>query len=181
MSDEIRSLIEQVKAQSDFFKKAHILEVLKIEKKVRIKDLSSLLELQPAYICHILRLNKLPHIIIDGYYAKHVSVTHLFIIARLNTQDEMSRVYEEVLAKSLTVSQTEELVRESLHGIASDGERIPLYEIQEFVTRLRSLRSEVSAKVIQTRVRGKIILEMKGGLKQTTPIIRSLLKKLLSQ
>ncbi len=178
MPDEVSSIIEQIKIEQDFFKKATLLEYLKIQKKVRIKDLSRLLNMKAAYICHILRLNKLPDIIKDGYYSKMVSVSHLFIIARLNSHADMLTAYEAVLGGNMTALQTDELIRSLLYKVTSDGQYIPGEELDGFIQRIKTKHSNLLVKITQTRVKGKITLEVKGGLENSTTTIRSLIKKL---
>ena len=180
MSDDVSSIIEQVKTENDFFKRAYLLDVLKKQHKVRIKDLSKSLDMKPAYICHILRLNKLPEIIKDGYYSQFVSVSHLFIIARLSNHADMLTVYEKVLGKGLTALQTDELVREVLYSVYAGGEHIPAHEVKQQIERIKQTNEDIHIKITQTRVKGKIVIEVKGGLQHTTPVIRKIIQKLES-
>lgn len=180
MSEDISRLIEQIKTETDFFKRAYLLHTLKTQHKVRIKDISSSLEMKPSYICHILRLNKLPEIIKDGYYSQLVSVSHLFIVARLNSHADMLQVYEKVLEKGLTALETDELVREVLYSVYSGGEHIPPHELKGQIQRIKQKHADVHVKVTQTRVKGKIVIEVKGGLQDTTPVIRKIIQKLES-
>ena len=180
MSEDVSKILEQIKTETDFFKRAYLLHTLKTDHKVRIKDISTRLDMKPAYICHILRLNKLPDLIKDGYYSQLVSVSHLFIIARLNNHGDMMKVYEKVLEQGLTALQTDELVREVLYFVFAGGEHIPAYELKSQFQRIKQKHTDVQIKVTQTRVKGKIVIEVKGGLQQTTPIIRKLIQKLES-
>lgn len=180
MSDDTSSTLELAKTEKDFFKRAYLLDVLKKQHKVRIKDLSKSLDIKPSYICHILRLNKLPDIIKDGYYAQMVSVSHLFIIARLSNHADMLKVYEKVLGNSLTALQTDELVREVLYSVSAGGEHVPAHELKQQIQRVKDAHKDIHVKVIQTRVKGKIVIEVKGGLQQTTPLIRKIIQKLES-
>ncbi len=178
MPDEVSTIIDQLKEETDFFKKASLLDFLKTHKNMRIKDLSNLLDMKPSYICHILRLNKLPEIIKDGYYSKLVSISHLFIIARLNSQTDMISAYEEVLSKSLTALQTDELIRGYLYKITSGGEYIPEEEITEHISRVKNLHEDLHIRIVQTRVKGKILIEIKGGLEKSSEMIRKIIRKL---
>ena len=178
MQEDISPIIEQVKIEADFFKKADLLNFLKTQKKVRIKDLSKLLDIKPSYLCHILRLNKLPDIIRDGHYSKMVSISHLFIIARLSNQTDMLTVYEKVLGENLTALQTDELVRQFLYSVSSDGEYISAQEIEQYIGRIKKSHNDLHIKVTQTRVKGKILIEVKGGLERSTETIRKIIKKL---
>jgi hypothetical protein len=127
-------------------------------------------------------LRKLPDIIIDGYYAKQVSASHLFIIARLHDYVTMLTVYEKVLAENLTSPQTEDVVRELLYQVKAEGERMTDDEIERF-NRLfaRKLGTDVSFKITQTRVKGKVSIEQKGNLAETTKMLRKLYKILSAE
>lgn len=178
MQDDISPIIDQLKTEADFFKKANLLHFLKTQKKVRIKDLSKFLDMKPAYVCHILRLNKLPDIIKDGYYSKMVSISHLFIIARLSNQNDMLTAYEKVLGESLTALQTDELVRQFLYSVSSEGEYISIQELDQYIGRIKKMHENVHIKVTQTRVKGKILIEIKGGLERSSETIRKIIQKL---
>lgn len=178
MPDDITSVIEELKKESDFFRKSELLNFLKSQKKVRVKDLSTHLDMKPSYICHILRLTKLPEIIKDGYYSKMVSISHLFIIARLNSHNDMMQAYEEVLSGNLTALQTDELIRKYLYKVTSEGEYIPHDEVNDHIGRIKKNNVDLHIKITQTRVKGKILIEIKGGLEKSTEAIREIIKKL---
>src|SRR5512144_1073630 len=122
MEEEVARVVEQIKKESNFITKAKLLRYLTVDKGVKIKDASVMIGMKQAYICHILRLNKLNDLIIDGYYSQMISISHLFIISRLHSEADMVSAYERVLSGSYTVSQTEELVREILYKTKTVGE-----------------------------------------------------------
>ncbi len=178
MGEEETKLIEQIKETSDFFQKAKLIDYLQKHKKITTKALSDALEIQPAYVCHITRLNKLPEIVTDGYYAELISISHLFIIARLKETEHMIRVYEKAMANNMTVLQTEELVREYLYHLKAEGDHIPKDELQQLKFLAEQKQKGVSLKIIQTRVKGKITIEAKGNLKKTSQVLKSVLEAL---
>jgi hypothetical protein len=47
-----------------------------------------------------------------------------------------------------------------------------------FVEKMKLLFEEVNVKVIQSRIAGKIVLELKGDTKKTSKIMRELMSKL---
>ena len=59
--------------------------------------------------------------IVDGYYSKLISISHLFMISRLKTKEDMMKIYEKVLSQNLTVLQTEAEVRDILYQIKTTG------------------------------------------------------------
>lgn len=178
MDQESLAIIDEIHHEEDYFQKAKKLLYLKVHKKIRIKDLATKLQIKPAYLCHILRLNKLPEIVRDGYYSKSVSLSHLFIIARLSTADDMMLAYEKVLTNTLTASQTEDLIREMMYDINSEGEYVAPEDITTIRNSLSSLGHDYTVKMIQTRIRGKLIIEIKGGLSKTTPALHAVSQRM---
>ncbi len=177
--DEVQSLLEQVKNEKDFFKKAKILLKLKKEKQVPVFKISQELNLKPSYVSHILRLNKLPELIMDGYYTDSISISHFFIISRLTKEEDMVEIYERALSSNLTALQTEELVRQKLYNIKNFGEHLTDSEQKEFIKQMNN--QGVDAKIIQSRIKGKMILEINGNLAKTTTKIRELISLLKSK
>jgi hypothetical protein len=172
--EEEEKYVEQIKKETDVFIKARLLNLLKKEKGWRVIDLSKRLNLKPSYICHLLRLNRLPEIVVDGYYNKMISKSHLFVLSRLPSEKEMIKVYELILEKNLDVSKTEDLVREIVYQIKNEGDYLSLEEKEDLIKKIESLEENIKAKVIQTRVKGKLIIEIKGSLKKTSKILRKI-------
>ncbi len=169
------SLIEQIKNESDPFVKAKLLRKAINDFGFKEKQIAQSLGIKPSYLCHFLRLNKLPALLIDGFYNQNITLSHLLVISRLKTNEQMISVYEKVLSQSLTVNQTEELVRETLYQIKSEGDRISKEEKESY---LKNLPQDIKLKIIQTRIKGKIIIEVKGSLKKTTFWLKKILDKL---
>lgn len=178
MDETTEKLISEVNGEPDFFKKAAVLKTLKEEKKVTTKELARRLGMKASYICHILRLNKLPEMVIDGYYSKLASISHLFIIARLKTQEQMIEAYEKVLERSLTSAATDGLIREMLYDIKAEGRHIPKEVLQELKDKIIQEKNNIDIKVIQTRIKAKIIIETWGNLEETSSVIRYISDKI---
>ncbi len=176
--DEISTLLAQAKEEKDFILKAKLLHQLNQGKKISLKKLSETMGLKPAYLCHILRLNRLPEIVIDGYYAKNISLSHLFIISRLSSEEQIITAYEQVLSHNLTVLQTEELIREQLHQIKTSGSYLTGNEKDNYIGKITNNPQKIAVKIIQTRIKSKLIIEIKGDLEKTTKELKKLLKKL---
>jgi hypothetical protein len=171
--------IERIQQEKDHLQKAQFIDEYRKSHSLSIKTLSDALKMQPSYVCHYLRLLKLPSIVIDGYYGKMVSATHLYIIARLKTQVQMQEAYEEVLAKSLSSQQTEALIREKLYGIASNTERLSKSEIDAYIKNISEQYPELKITVVQTRIKGKILFEIKGDTSISTSLISHILNRLI--
>jgi len=175
MNSEAEDLILRFSSETDPFIKAKILKSLISGHQLRIKDLSVKLKLKPSYLCHFLRLNRLPEIVVDGFYAKNISLSHLFVISRLKDGAKLLELYERVLANSLTVLQTEELVREILYGVKTEGEMLTEEEKADYYNQLDK---GVRMKIVQTRVKSKLSFEVSGSLVKTTKILKNLLNRL---
>lgn len=113
--------------------------------------------------------------IVDGYYAEDISLSHLFVISRLKDPKKIIDVYEKVLGKNLTVLATEEIVREILYGIKTEGEALTREEKESY---RQQLGKEIKLKIIQTRIKSKLEIEVKGSLAKTTKILRTILTNL---
>jgi transcriptional regulator with XRE-family HTH domain len=180
MDQEIVKIFTQIKEATDYFQKAQLILFLKRDKGLRLIEISAQTGLKPAYISHLLRLNRLPELVKDGYYSQLVSVSHLFIISRLKNQAEIISAYEKILAENLTTQQTESLVRETLYQLKDHGQYLTKKEREEFNKNFNGA-SGMKTKIIQSRLKGKLIIEIKGNLEKTTQELRRIMKLLSRQ
>lgn len=178
MTEDLHPYINQLKQETDIFANAKLLHTLVREKNVRIVDLAKSLGKTSSYICHLLRLATLPDIIVDGYYSKLITISHLFILSRIKDEKKLLELYEQLLTGSFTVQKTEELIREALYKIHSVGKRLEKEEINKIVEQIRKTNSDLDITVIQTRIKGKVILEIKASLEKTSSVLKQLLEKL---
>lgn len=174
MDQDIDSVLTQIKSSHDYFEQARLILLLKRDKGIRIIDISKKLAIKPAYISHILRLNRLPEFVKDGYYSELISISHLFIISRLKTTEQIMEIYEKILADSLTTQQTEELVREMLYQIKDRGEYLSSAEKEKFLKSYEK-KDNIKAKIVQSKLRGKIIIEVKGNLEKTSAELKKII------
>ncbi len=178
MNSAIEKVISQIKLEKDYFAKSKLIFSLIRQYDLKNKDIALKLGIKPAYLSHIKRLNRLPDIIIDGYYSKDINLSHIFIISRLRDRKEMISVYEKVLTKNLTVLQTEDLVRELLHNVKSAGQELTKEEKKVFINKIKSKYKDAQIKIVQTRIKSKLMIEIKGSLEKTTPILKSFVEKI---
>ena len=179
-SADINLQIKTLREEEDIVKKVKSLQRVIHDNDLKIKDVAQIMQVKDSYVCHLLRLNKLPEVVVDGYYSKSISLSHLFIISRLKNQKQMVDLYEQVLANSLTIKKTEELVREVLYEIKSIGDYIGREEKDKIVQDLKAKRKNLYISLIQTRIKTKLVVEMKGSLENTGSLLRSLIKHLES-
>ncbi len=175
----INELAAQFSSLKDPFEKTNFLTKAQ-QQGFSLKDLAKALRVNVSYLSHFKRLKKLPEMIVDGYYANSISLSHLFVISRLSDQKQMISLYEKVLRDNLSVKQTESEVREILYHVGNEkGEYFPEEKKEAIITSLKKLLAkEINVKIIQTRIKAKVILEAKGNLKATSSFLEKLLRLL---
>jgi hypothetical protein len=105
--DTTRQKINAIKLHTDPLTQAQLVVELIREHPIRNTDLAKELEIKPSYLSHLVRVMKLPEMVMDGYWNKQITFTHLILISRLRKPEEIIGLYEEILQKSLNVSATE--------------------------------------------------------------------------
>ncbi len=180
MSQDYEKYYDQIEKEDNIFVKARLISHLKKE-GLRTKDIGQRLKLQPAAVCHLLRLIRLPEIVVDGYYSHLLTASHLFIISRLKTVTDMNQAYEAILSNNLSVMQTESLIRDKLYHIKSDGTYLSNEERKKYTDRLTLGKRDVNCTVVQTRTKSQITMKMKGSLAQTTPWVKNVLALLANK
>lgn len=178
MNVDLRSYVDQIKTEGDIFLRAKLLHDLVYIKNIRIVEVARELGKTPSYICHLLRLADLPDSIVDGYYNKLISLSHLFILSRIKDKKKLLEIYEQILTGNYTVARTDELVREILFDIKSKGQRLSKVELQGFIDGIKKHNNDLDIKIVQTRIKGKAVLEIKGNLEETTALLKRLLTRL---
>lgn len=178
MAETIDEIIQRIKKEEDVFSKARLTRYLLKERSLKVKDLAEKLGIKPSYVCHINRLNRLPDIIIDAYYSKLVTVSHLFLLSRIEDFKKMVEIYEEILTRGLSIKETEDSIREHLYGIKNKGKYLKEEQRIKLEEAIDRKYPGVKSKIIQTRVYGKLNITIKGGLDQSTKVIRELSERL---
>ena len=180
MIQDITSLLNQIKEDKDIFQKSRLLEYVIKEKNLRIIDLANKIGYKSSYICHLLRLKKIPDVVIDGYYSKSISSSHIYVLSRLNDKKQMIELYEKILGESYTVKQTENSVMDYLYQVKSIGKYINLEVKEKLTQKIKEKYPELNVQIIQTRIKGKVVLEIKGDLETSSKTIKHVLEKLSS-
>jgi len=178
MIQDITSLLNQIKTDKDIFQKSRLIDYIIKEKNLRIIDLAQKIGYKPSYICHLLRLKKVPEAVIDGYYSKSISSSHIYILSRLNDKKQMIELYEKILGENFSVKQTENEVRNYLYQVKSTGKYIDREDIEELTNKIKEKFPEINVQIIQTRIKGRVIFEIKGSLEKSSKEIKKILTKL---
>ncbi len=174
----IEETITKLKEEKDAVQRAKLIHYLHVERALSLKEISTKLDLHASYISHYLRILQLPNIVLDGYYAKQISSAHLFILSRLKNEKDIVNAYQTILAKNLTSAQTEELIREIKFTVETTNEMLSKEEKEAMIEEIRDEFPQVEIKIIQTRVKGKIVLELTGETAHTTDFLRQIKAKL---
>ena len=180
MIQDITSLLKQIKEDKDIFQKGRLIEYIIKEKNLRVIDLANKMGYKSSYICHLLRLKKIPDVVIDGYYSKSISSSHIFILSRLNDKGQMIELYEKILGENFTIKQTENEVRNYLYQVKSIGKYIKREDTEKLIKKVKEKYPEINIEIIQTRIKGKVVLEIKGDLEKSSKNIKQVIEKLFS-
>jgi len=172
MSELIPYLLQELKNETEPIKQSALIAQLK-RQGVATKALAQAMNVSPTHVCHLFRLNKLPEMVIDGYYSRLLSISHLIFISRLPTDAAMQSAYEQVVSQNLSALATERLVRQIQYGVKTIGQRFDLDHIKGLEDVLAS--AGVALTVRQTRIASKIILEKRGSFADTTDWIREVI------
>lgn len=178
MTFDVASLLNSIKLEKNIFQKARLIDYIIKETKWRIIDLSKKVGYKPSYICHLLRLKKIPEVVVDGYYSKTVSSSHLYILSRLNDKKQMIDLYEKILGENYTVKQTESAVRDYLYQVKSVGKYIDKENTEKLTKKIQEKFPEINIQIVQTRIKGRVILEIKGDLEKTSKEIKKIFEQL---
>lgn len=169
---EICTKINAIKLHTDPMTQAQLVVELLAQHSIKQIDLARELQMKASYLSHLIRVMKLPEMVIDGYWNKHLTFTHLILISRLKKPDEIIQLYEEILTKNLNVSATEKRIREILYLIDNAGKYINKERLDSIRARMMaSLGPTVDVAIIQTRIKAKIVVEVSGNLALTSEFI----------
>lgn len=171
-------IFEKIAREENVFKKAKLIDELVKIHSLRVVDIAIKLNTSSTQICHWRRLLRLPELVVDGFLSETLSLTHLLILSRLKNDQEMIAAFEQVLEKDLTTLQTEELVREKLFSIKSEGEYISTTIKDDIVKKFKDVDQEIMVNILQTRVKAKITISIKGSAKKTSTVLQKLATKI---
>lgn len=169
------SQIDLIKNEEDIFKKAKLIIELIGQDLVKQNELAKKLNVKESYLSHLKRILKLPEIVIDGYYSKTLSPSHLMVLSRLKNEQDMIYLYEKVLAENLNVQQLETEIRSILFNINDDKKALTKEEKEKIEHFFKRIDSNCKVKVIQTRISAKVIISLSGSSKKTTETLKKLI------
>lgn len=169
----LQQRIDAYKSESNPLKQAKMVAEIRETSVISNRQLAELLGVKPSHLSQLIRVLKLPEILVDGFLSKQISFTHLVIISRLKTHDDQVALYEEVLSRTMSIAQTEQRVRELLHQVNSDGEYVSPDDMKLFADRISKSLGGARVQVVQTRIKCKIVIEQSGNLEETSKFLEN--------
>lgn len=173
MSELIQHLLSLLRAESDPIKQSEYIVKLRRQGVANV-EIAKLMQKSPAQVSHIARINRLPEIIIDAYYSRMLSLTHLYIISRLHHEGQMQIVFEQIMAGTLSTQETDRLVREKLHSIDDVGDYVNRDTLKMHNEYMNAHGLQVS--VLQTRTRFKYTIEASGNAEKTSALLQGIMR-----
>ena len=170
MTVAVEELINILKQEKSPIVQGKILYQLTKKEGVLLTKIAQILNKKPSALSHLIRLNKLPETIIDGYLGNIISLSHLYVISRLDDEQSMLEIYEQVLEKNLSVAEVEELVRQKKYQVKSEGDYFPDKQLINLKKILQ--KQNIDLKLIQSRIKTRLILTFKGNLKQASKFLK---------
>ncbi len=175
MPPSFQDSIELIQRQHNPFDKAQLIYELLQQPGVTIHLVAKHLLVSPSSVSVLLSIRNVPESIKDAYYAKLITFTHVRLLARLGSSEEMLRVYEECLAQNLSSTQLEERILEILHGVVPmESEPANIMYARLIQAKLRMWQPDLDVSIKQTRIRTKITLELKSGRRQGNAFLKDL-------
>lgn len=174
MTDTLQDALERIQTEKDMFAQADVLDMLVHERRIPINQIAKHLLKSSSYVCNLLRIRHVPVLVRDGYYSGLITPTHVYLLSRLPTEESMISLYEECLARALSSTQLEERVREVLHHTRTDAEPVSQTQKALIEAKLHMKEPEVRVKVVQTRIRARVTIELRGGRKKTGAFLKAL-------
>lgn len=181
-SEGIAEKLNIIKSHPDPLSQAQLIVELKATTHIQNKHIAEALGMKPSNVSHLIRVTRLPEIVLDGYMSKQISFTHLILISRLKKHDEIVGLYEEILQKGYSALQTERRIREILYLVDTMGSYLNKDKIRSYENRISgSLGERVVTSIIQTRIKAKITIEMTGDLTKTSDFIDAFVTRFRSK
>lgn len=136
-------------------------------------------------VSNTIRLLSLPDAIKDALVAGVITEGHVRPLISLGDTSTMLDLFKRILKENSTVRQTEEMARTVKGDVES---RIPRKRDKLYIPELKELSKNIKhtyevdhVDISQSRVKARIIIEVKGDIEVTTPKVKELIKALLEK
>lgn len=175
MNNNLEKLKLEYKNTNNIQIKSKIIYYLRFDKELSYKEISQLLSLSYPYISTLLRIYRLPQLVIDGYLDKIITKTHLYILSRLKNTQEIISAYENILKHNLTAFQSDELIRSIKYNIKTSKTIFSQEDRNKLEEIILNIDQKINIKIIQTRIKTKLIFEIKEDTKYSTKVLKKIL------
>ena len=179
MSTPREEILGQIETERDPIKQARLIKYAQNEDLASLHDISLLLKKHPTFISHLVRTVKLPDLVLDGYYAHTISLAHLIVLSRLEQIEDIIKAYKEILAHNLSSMQTEILVRELKYHVKDSTLLLTKQQLDTIRKGFKEKYPQGKIQIMQSKIKGKIVIEFMGESSSTTTSILTLLKELI--
>ncbi len=173
MQVNVDEVLRKIHEEKDAIVQAELIEKA-INAGIRVVQVANELDMSSSYVSHLRRIKKLPEVIINGYYDKTVTLSHLFILSRLAETEEMVKLYEMILTQELSASQTERRVFELLSGKKISGKKLSRDWFSELEKDIKAIHPTIVVSTAQTRRSGEILIRFKGSLDHTSVVFEKI-------
>ena len=181
MTASVDELISSFKKEEDCLKKAKYLSILHRDHQLTLRGIAKKIGFDQSYVSHYLRILKLPNLVIDGYYAKNISCAHLMILSRLDNEKDIIDSYRLILEKSLSTTQTETIIRNKKYHVSTSETRLDPDRIRQMKKKFEQNYPDTKIEILQSRIRGKITIEIKSDTKISSKQIERVFNKLIRE
>lgn len=136
-------------------------------------------------ISNTIRLLSLPDAIKDALVAGVITEGHVRPLISLGDQKLMLELFKKILKDNSTVRQTEEMARKVKGEVQkreprAKEERLWVPELDEMAKEVKDKHGYDKVMIDQSRIRAKILIEIKGTAEDTTPKIKAAVALLTS-
>ncbi|OGK17620.1 hypothetical protein A3D80_00150 [Candidatus Roizmanbacteria bacterium RIFCSPHIGHO2_02_FULL_40_13b] len=173
----IDSILQSILDESDPIIQSQLI-VNAVKEGIRPVQIAKKLNKTASHISHLIRLQKLPPVIINGFYDKTISLGHLFHISRLTKEADMISVFEKVLSKNIPTNKTEQLVSSIGIGELNDDKKITKEIHDQIEDYFSKIDKQISSSLHQTRRMARIEITIKGGYAKTNKVLEKIKNEL---
>lgn len=176
---EINEIFQKLTVVTDPIERAQLINKVRLDYGLKTKDIAKRLNTRPTNISNLVRILRLPDLVLDGYYSDVISSTHLQIISRLNKIEDIIDVYEKVIHGDASAAKTEKLVFEKLYQSKPEGIKIAKETLQKLTAEVVNIHPDCRIELVQTQKKARLTIVIDGTRKKTTSLLEKLIERII--
>lgn len=138
------------------------------------------------YISNSIRLLTLPDAIKDALAAGVITEGHVRPLISIGDQKLMLQAFKRILVEGISVRGAEEVARQLKSEVQKKEphkkkDKLYLPELEEMSKRIMEIRGYTGVRIDQSRIRAKVIFEIKGDENETKNKLEDLFKRLTEE